>query len=151
MNPIKSIDFTDAKQLQFQELESTIAQKLMILSSVAQDLTIIRDNKLYPAHLTINDYAMLRWGFGEPEITKMLDVIAVIGDLNSDPITKSLFPIHDEQIKEFSNLTKLERIELAKKVVGELGEGMLTTGFIHLCKLELFPHKCSESNLWPII
>jgi hypothetical protein len=146
MNPIKSINFTDAKQIQFQELETTIAQKLMILSSVAQDLTIIRDNKLYPQHLTFNDYAKERWGFGEPEIMKMLDVIAVIGDLSSDPITKSLFPIHDEQIKEFSNLTKLERIELAKKVVGELGEGMLTTGFIHECKLSLFPDKCSENN-----
>jgi hypothetical protein len=151
MNPTETINFTDAKQIQFQELESTIAQKLMILSSVAQDLTIIRDNRFYPAHLTFNDYARERWGFGEPEITKMLDVIAVIGDLSSDPITKTLFPIHDEQIKEFSNLTRLERIELAKKVVGELGDEILTTGIIHECKLKLFPHKCSESNLWPII
>jgi hypothetical protein len=151
MKPTATINFTDAKLQLFAELESTIAQKLMVLSSVAQDLTIIRDNKLYPAYLTFNDYARDRWGFGEPEITKMLDVIAVIGDLSSDPITKTLFPIHDEQIKEFSNLTRLERIELAKKVVTEIGNGMLTTGFIHLCKLELFPHKCSESNLWPII
>jgi len=146
MKPTETTDFTDTKQQKFAELESTIAQKLLILSSVAQDLTIIRDHKLYTAHLTFNDYARERWGFGEPEITNMLEFVAVIGDLNSDPITKSLFPIHDDQIREFSNLTKLERIELAQKVVGELGDGMLTSGLIYECKMELFPDKCGENN-----
>jgi hypothetical protein len=71
----------------------------------------------------------------------------VTEDLREATIRYSSFPLNPDQLQEFFNLDKQERIELVQKVDRELGSRKLTAGFIHECKRELFQDKCETGDL----
>jgi hypothetical protein len=145
-NPSPSNPIQDkSKQAQFDALERGLVQKFLVLSSVAKDLVYIRDHHLYPAYLTFDEYAETRWGFDARNIDAMAEAVSIVEDLQSSGIQNLPSPT---QIFEFFGLTRLERIELARRLGQELGQKTLTAGFIRTIKCQMFPDKCGDEVEW---
>lgn len=141
-NPSPSNPIQDkSKQAEFDALERGLIKKFLVLSSVAKDLVYIRDHHLYPAYLTFDEYAETRWGFDARNIDAMAEAVSIVEDLQSSGVRNLPSPT---QIFEFFGLTRLERIELARRLGEELGQNAMTAEFIRTIKSQMFPAKCGD-------
>jgi hypothetical protein len=144
-NPNHSNPIQDkSKQAEFEALERGLIKKFLVLSSVAKDLVYIRDHHLYPTHMTFDEYAQNRWGFNAKNIDAMAESVNVVEDLQASGIRNLPSPTSLPQIFEFFGLTRTERVELARRVVQELGQEAMTAEFIHQIKRKMFPDKCGD-------
>lgn len=142
MNQPNTITKQDRDELA--NLEYTIDQKYLVPFSLAKDLELIKDRQLYRcSHASFTQYCLERFGLDDQYFVVILKIGEVIEDLKSVPMKQRPCPSNYEQIQPFFNLTRLERIELAK-CVSEVGETGLTVELIQARKLKLFPEKCRQ-------
>jgi len=70
---------------------------------------------------------------------EIINTKSVIDDLKAAQVPVHAFPTSYEELREFYNLNRTQRIELAGLVERELGIKKLTAALINRCKCELFP------------
>ena len=134
-------------ELELQRLERSIIKKFRILSSVAQDLAKIRDQKLFPTN-TFDEYSTQRWGFDAETIEYLCKSVKVVEDVQNIPFIQTLANSNLNVLDVLFNLTLQERTALGKRVE-ELGLKTVTAEFIHSIKCQMFPAKCK--GYWPSI
>ena len=126
------------QELSLVSIEQKLAALFQSSIEIGGLMEQIKNHKLFsPLYPSFKDYVETRWGLDQDQITEMVNVKAVIEDLK-DNLPSLAIPTSPDQIREYFDLTREQRIELAKRVAG-LGCERMTRELIHQCRLELFP------------
>ena len=144
MNRFYEYQTTLNQEERLEECERTITLAYFSLFDLTNRLKQIKCQKLYlPHYPTFDQYMEERWGIDQDTFVAYCKILTVVDDLLDATIPVDLFssiPL----INEYGNLDKAQRIELALKVMAEVGAGKVDKKFTHKCKNELYPDKCER-------